>query len=182
MGLASFAAYRYLRHKDVAYQARLIDESNVKASIVEAKGVEPRLLKPRRPEKFDENKKKLDDEINRLEKIGKENWTEYQVLSLYQMLVDFQKPSGLLSTTDSVMDDLDGYAGDSNYRYDREYYAKWKARVDDAKKEIGNAKDVETDDKCEKLRAVLKTLHEHVADFNYKWGRGIGSDPRPLAR
>ena len=38
------------------------------------------------------------------------------------------------------MDDLDEYAGDSKYRYDREYYAKWKERVDDAKKEIGNAR------------------------------------------
>ena len=172
VGLASFVAWRYFQHKDVAHQGRLIDESDVKASIVEAKTVEPRLPDPLRPEGFKEKKENLDGEIDRLEKIGKENWTEYQVLSLYQMLVDFRKPSDLVSATDSVMDDLDEYAGDSKYRYDREYYAKWKERVDDAKKEIGNARDVKTDDKCEKLRAVLKTLHEHVADFNYKWAEG----------
>ena len=180
LGLASFAYWRYLQHENVARRSRLTDESEVKASIVEAKTVEPRLCDPRRPEKFEEKKKNLDDEIDRLEKIGKENWTEYEVLSLYQMLVDFRKPSDLVSATDSVMDDLDEYAGDSKYRYDREYYAKWKQRVDDAKEEIDNAKDVgtdeakdvERDDKCEKLRAVLKTLHEHVADFNYKWAEG----------
>ena len=172
VGLASFVAWRYFQHKDVAHQARLIDESEVKASIVEAKTVEPRLRDPLRPEGFKEKKENLDSEIGRLEKIGKENWTEYEILALNQMLVDFRKPSDLVSTTDSVMDDLDEYAGDSKYRYDREYYAKWKERVDDAKKEIGNATDVKTDDKCEKLRAVLKTLHEHVADFRYKWAEG----------
>ena len=180
LGLASFAYWRYLQHENVARRSRLTDESEVKASIVEAKTVEPRLRDPRRPEKFEEKKKNLDDEIDRLEKIGKENWTEYEVLSLYQMLVDFRKPSDLVSATDSVMDDLDEYASDSKYRYDREYYAKWKQRVDDAKEEIDNAKDIETDeakdverdDKCEKLRAILKTLHEHVADFNYKWAEG----------
>ena len=53
-----------------------------------------------------------------------------------------------------------------------QYYAKWKERVDDAQKEISNAKDAETDDKCEKLRAVLKTLYEHLAGFNYRWAEG----------
>ena len=171
-GLASFVAWRFFQHKHVAHQARLIDESEVKASIVEAKTVEPRLRDPFRPEEFEEKKQDLACEINRLEKIGKENWTEYEVLSLYQMQVDFRRPSDLVSTTDSVMDDLEEYAGDSKYRYDREYYAKWKERVDEAKEGIGNSEDLKTDDKCKKLRAVLKTLHEHVADFHYKWAEG----------
>ncbi len=139
---------------------------------MEAKTVEPRLRDPCRPEEFEEKKQDLACEINRLEKIGKENWTEYEVLSLYQMQVDFRRPSDLVSTTDSVMDDLEEYAGDSKYRYDREYYAKWKERVDEAKEGIGNSEDLKTDDKCKKLRAVLKTLHEHVADFHYKWAEG----------
>ena len=172
MGLASFVAWRYFQHKDVAHQSRLKDESDVKASIVTAKTVEPRLCDPQRPERFKEKKGKLDDEIDRLEGIGKDEWTEYEVLSLEQMLVDFRKLSDLVSTTDSVMDDLDEYAGDSKYRYDREYYAKWKDRVEDAKKEIGNAKDIKADDKSEKLRAVLRTLYEHVADYDYKWSEG----------
>ena len=171
-GLGSFVAWRYFQHKDVAHQGRLEDKSDVEASIVEAKTVEPRMVRPLRPEGFKEKKKNLDNEIKRLEEIGRENWTEYQVLSLYQMLVDFLKPLDLVSTTDSVMDVLDEYAADSRYRYDREYYAKWKERVDDAKKEIDNAKDVEKDEKSERLRAVLKTLYEHVADFNYKWAEG----------
>ena len=171
-GLGSFVAWRYLLREDVAHQGRLEDKSDVEASIVEAKTVEPRMVRPLRPEGFKEKKKNLDNEIKRLEEIGRENWTEYQILSLYQMLVDFLKPLDLVSTTDSVMDVLDEYAADSRYRYDREYYAKWKERVDDAKKEIDNAKDVEKDEKSERLRAVLKTLYEHVADFNYKWAEG----------
>ena len=172
VGLASFVAWRYLQHGHIAHQARLMDESEVKASIVEAKTVEPRLRDPVRPEEFEEKKENLASEINRLEMIGKENWTEYEVLSLYQMQVDFRRPSDLVSATDSVMDDLEEYAGDSKYRYDREYYAKWKERVDDAKEEIGNSEDLNTDDNCKKLRAVLKTLHEHVSDFRYKWAEG----------
>lgn len=172
VGLASFIAWRYFQHKDVAHQGRLEDKSDVEASIVEAKTVEPRLARPLRPEGFKEKKKNLDIEVKRLEEIGRENWTEYQVLSLYQMLVDFLKPPDLVSTTDSVMDVLDEYAADSKYRYDREYYAKWKERVDDAKKEIDDAEHAERDEKSERLRAVLKTLYEHVAEFNYKWAEG----------
>ena len=180
LGLASFAYWLYVRHEDFARRSRLKDESEVKASIVEAKTVEPRLHEPRRPEEFEEKKKQLDEEIDRLQKIGKESWTEYEVLSLSQMLVDFLKPSDLVSTTDSWMDDLEEYADDSKYRYDRDYYAKWKERVDDAKKEIDNkkdagtddAKDIERDDRCEKLRAVLKTLQEHVANFHRSWAEG----------
>ena len=37
---------------------------------------------------------------------------------------------------------------------------------------IGDAQGVEADDKCERLRAVLKTLYDHVADFNAKWAEG----------
>lgn len=153
-----------------------MDESVVKGSIVDAKTVEPRLRRPLRPEGFREKKENLDGEIQRLETIGKKNWTEYQVLSLNQMLVDFLRPSDLISTTDSVMDDLDEYAGDSKYRYDREYHQKWRERVDEAKEKIGDMGDInmddETDKKCEALRAVLRTMYEHVADFRYKWAVG----------
>ena len=172
VGLASFIAWRYLQHDVVARKGRLMDEGEVKGSIVDAKTVEPRMRDPLRPEGFEEKKGNLNDEIERLEAMGKENWTEYEVLSLYQMLVDFLKPSELVSTTDSVMDDLEEYAADSKYRYDRDYYAKWKERVDEAKEKIGASKDIAADDECEDLRAVLKTIYEHVADFRFKWAQG----------
>ena len=175
VGLVSFAGSRYFQHADVAHRSRLEDKNEVEASIVEARTVELRLFEPRRPETFEEKKKQLNTEIKRLKKIGKENWTEYQILSLNQMLVDFRKPSDLICTADSVLDDLEEYAGDSRYLYNREYYAKWQKRVDEAKEEIGNEKDAtskQIDDKCEKLRAVLKTLYEHVTDFAYKWAKG----------
>ena len=70
------------------------------------------------------------------------------------------------------MDVVEEYAGDSRFRYDRDYYAKWKKRVDDAVDAIGDAQGVDADNKCERLRAVLKTLYDHVADFNLKWAEG----------
>ena len=172
VGIAGFTSLRYFQHKSSAHRSRLEDESEVRASIVEAKTVQPRLLDPLRPERFDEKKEDLDKEIQRLEALGPERWTEYELLSLYQMLVDFLKPSDLRSTTDSVMDVVEEYAGDSRFRYDRDYYAKWKKRVDDAVDAIGDAQGVDADNKCERLRAVLKTLYDHVADFNLKWAEG----------
>ena len=171
-GLTGLALVIYFRHKARAYRDRLEDKSSVEASIVEARTVGPRLLDPVRPEGIEEKKKNLREEIDRLQEIGTENWTEYAVLSLYQMLVDFLKPLDLIATTNSVMDELEEYAADSKYRYDREYYAKWKERVDTAVKEIDGATDNESDDKSEKLRAVLKTLYEHLADFKLKWTEG----------
>ena len=171
-GIGGFASLRYFQHSSAAHSTRLEDESVVNASIVEAKTVQPRLLEPLRPERFDQKKEDLDKEIQRLEALGPQGWTEYQLVSLYQMLVDFLNPSDLRSTTDSVMDVLEEYAGDSRFRYDRDYYAKWKKRVDDALEAIGDAQGVEADDKCERLRAVLKTLYDHVADFHAKWAEG----------
>ena len=172
VGLTGFASVFYFRHKEVAHQNRLEDQSEVDALIVEAETVEPRLLDPIKPEGFEEKTKNLATEIGRLKRIEKENWTEYQVLSLNQMLADFLKPLDLIATTNSVTDELEEYAADSKYRYDREYYAKWKGRVDEAIEEIGNPTSIEADDKSERLRAVLKTLYEHVADFQAKWTEG----------
>ena len=68
LGLASFACWLYVRHEDFARRSRLKDESEVRASIVEAKTVEPRLHEPRRPEEFEEKRKQLDEEIDRLQR------------------------------------------------------------------------------------------------------------------
>ena len=144
----------------------------VEASIVEAKTVEPRLLDQSKAEEIEEKKNKVGEEIERLQKIGAERWREYEVLSLNQMLVDFLNPQDLIATTNSVMDELYEYATDSKYRYDREYYAKWKQRVEEAVKKIDNATGQKADDKSEQLRAVLKTLYEHLADFKKKWAEG----------
>ena len=172
LGLAGFALAIYFRHETRVHQDRLEDKSVVKASIVEATTVEPRLLDQSRLEEIEEKKNKVDREIERLQTIGAKYWTEYEVLSLSQMMVDFLSPQDLIARTNSVMDELDEYATDSKYQYDREYYAKWQQRVDEAVKEIDGATDQKTDDKSERLRAVLKTLYEHLADFKKKWTEG----------
>ena len=172
LGLTGFVLAIYFRHAASAYKNRLEDESVVKALIVDAKAAEPRLLDPSGPEKIEEKKNKVGKEIERLGKIGTEHCTEYEVLSLYQMLVDFLNPHDLIATTNSVMDELYEYATDSKYRYDHEYYAKWQQRVDEAVKEIDGARGQKVDVKSEQLRAVLKTLYEHLADFKKKWAEG----------
>ena len=172
LGLTGLTLVIYFHHKARVYRDRLEDKSSVEASIVEARTVEPRSLDPIRPDEMEEKKKNLGKEIDRLQELGAENWTEYAVLSLYQMLVDFLKPQDLIATTNSVMDELEEYAADSKYRYDREYYAKWKERVDTAVKETDGAADNDVDDKSEQLRAVLKTLYEHLSDFKLKWTEG----------
>ncbi len=172
LALTFFVLAIYIRHEVNVHHNRLEDKSMVEASIVEATTVEPRLLDPSRPENIEEKKANLSREIDRLQKMGDALWTEYAVLSLNQMLVDFSKPQDLIATTNSVMDDLDEYATDSKYQYDRENYAKWRQRVDDAVKKIDDSTGNDADDKSEQLRAVLKTLHEHLADYKLKWAQG----------
>lgn len=170
---------RYLRHKINVHKARLVDHSQATATIVEARTVEPRLNAPEeRPEEYETKKNHLLTEVKRLEDLGSKFWTEYQVLSLDQMLVDFLKVDDLKANSQSSLADLEEYAGDDAYRYDIELFNKWKDRIDkatskiDKKEEDENSNKLEIDSTASSLRAELKTLLEHVAIYTLKWAEG----------
>ena len=138
---------RYIRHKVNIHKARLEDRSEVWAAIVEARTVEPRLNDPEeRPEDYKTKQVNLLTEVDRLEALGHKGWTEYQVLSLDQMLVDFLKVGDLKARTQSSLADLEEYSGDDAVRYDYEQYKKRSDQIEAATKKIQNKEDEEGKD------------------------------------
>lgn len=138
--------------------------------------VEPRLRSPEiRPEGFDEKVKCLKDEVTRLKDkdLGPKGWTEYQILPLDQMLVDFLIVEDLNSYAHSSLNTLNDYVQDVTHRADVVLYKRWKKRVDAAEKKIGaNSQPLQQDKAAEALRAELKMLRNELADFDRYWAVG----------
>ena len=104
--IASLIGAHRCRHKKMVRRSRLEDCSVVRAMLVEARTIEPRLENPQKPDAYEDKKEELHTEVVRLEKIGEKEWTEYQVLSLSQMLVEFLKVEDLKATSRIRLDDL----------------------------------------------------------------------------
>lgn len=184
--LAGLFLDRYLRHKTREHTARLKDLSEVEALFVEVDTVEPRLRDPQKPDNFDQKVEQLKDEVKRLKNLGPRGWTEYQILSLLQLLVDFLKLNELKAWARSSLAEREEYAEDSAQPYEFRQYYKWEERInaaiqktDDTKKkageteeETGEVSDARQDDAAEQLRAELRSLFEHVADYDAKWAEG----------
>ncbi len=194
--LAMLLIDRLVRHRFFVHKARLEDHSEIEALIVEAESVEHRLPEPLKPDNYEEKRGKLQIEVERLKKqVGNRGWTEYQVLSLNQMLVDFRKVDDLIAHANLILAELQEYAEDSAYRYGDQYY-HWQQRIEEAIDKINEAikqedegtaksnkttrssvalqtdKEIERDNASEQLRAELRTLLEHVADYQANWSEG----------
>lgn len=197
--LGGLILFRYGRHKLVEHKARLVDYSDVKALFVEARTIEERLKlldengkEEIRPIDFVRKKNELDDEVKRLtEEVGPKGWTEYQIISLRQMLIDFNKIDDLIASSRSTLADLEEYAEDSAFYLDRSQYDRWEKRIEDAISEIEHKKKecedkqcnndteeskrknlLQIDDCAEKLRAELRALLEYVAFYERSWSEG----------
>jgi hypothetical protein len=124
---------------------------------------------------FDVKKQQVADELQRLELLGPTGWTEFELLPLNQLVVEFLKLDDLKSRTLSYLADLSEYAEDSAYRYDQRQYNHWEQRINEA---IGKIEDLEdpTDEKrdaaAEMLRAELRTVQDHVASYHASWAKG----------
>jgi len=193
----------YNRHDKKTHEMRLLDHSVVDSILAESRTIEPRLQSPtRHPVNYDEKTTQLQDEASRVEQLGPYGWTEYQVLSLTQLLVDFLRPHDLVARSQSTLAALEDYAQDTSYGgYDQKQYGQWAERVALAISKITNADKLpepkitdedESDDgtgnanpefeyevhllhldkSAENLRAVLRTLLEHVADYESNWAQG----------
>lgn len=174
LGLVGLFVDRILRHKALVHEARLEDRSEVEASIVEARSVEPRITNPEKPDDFAKKKHRLNIEVRRLCKLGPKGWTEYQVLPLNRMLVDFMKVDDLKAQARSRLAELEDYSEDSAFSYDTRHYTRLEGSINFAIESI-DKKDgdpIEEDRASEELRAEIRTLIEHVADHHSKWAEG----------
>lgn len=185
LGLLPLAIYArmYFKNDKRLHESRQQDPSEVDALFVEARKVYSRLEPEleQRPKPFDEKVAELSDEVLRLQELGFDSWTEYQLLSLNQMLVDFLKVDDLKERARSVLEDLEEYAVGTAVAYDLRKYDGWKARINDAIEKIPDEAAAEEgavefalrrDDSAEPLRARLKSLQEHVAGYEAYWSEG----------
>lgn len=167
---------RNLRQQLDIHKARLEDRSEVEALIREARAA-GKLMDDEEisteSSKTDEKTRMLNNEILHLKGLGSRKWTEYQVLPLDRLVVDFLQKDELKARARSTLADLKDYAEDSSYRYDIEQYLHWEGRIDEAIEEIKD------DDKKDTLgqamtllQAELKTLLEHLASYEMNWAEG----------
>ena len=167
---------RWLRHDLIVHRARLEDISEVEALFVEASTVQRTLHGPMSDQEyFDSKKNNLLEEVRRLkEDVGKRGWTEYQVLSLTQMLVDFLEVDELIERAELGLAELKEYAEDSSYRYEWEQFCDWDNKIRETIEKIEDPKvdQEQRDSYVAKLRASLKTLLEHVDEYYAYWAEG----------
>jgi hypothetical protein len=175
---------RYMVQEINENRFRRHDVSKVQAIFVEAGTAAPRLKIDNviRPEDFETRKKDLEEEVKRLKELGTPGWTEYQVLSLEQMLIDFLKLDDLIARARSRLTELGKYTeGMSIELYKRQYHI-WTDRINEAvraieerRKEAGSEEQVLTlmrDTRAEKLRAETRELFGAVTGHEYNWALG----------
>ncbi len=167
-----------LRHKLFIHKSRLVDLSVVESMFIEVATVESRIENPKKPDDFDKKKKQIEDEVTRLTKLGNRGWTEFQILSLNQLLVDFLKIDELKARTRSTLANLKEYSFNRTSLYDRELYEQWESRINEVFKSIDNIDrssenySLQVDITAEALRAQLRTLLEEVSNYEQLWAEG----------
>ena len=170
---------RFLPHKLRVHREQVVDRSQVDALIQEARDVRPRPPlqndgpQETRPLDFEQLKASVDAEVHRLHRIGPEAWTNYQVLTLDRQLIDFLPIEDLKARAQSSLVDLEDYAEGDAFSYNARLYTHWKATIDEDIKEIEGCTDEQERDRvADKLRADLRSLLEHVANYESTWAEG----------
>lgn len=114
-------------------------------------------------------------EVSRLEKLGSDGWTEFQILTLNRLLIDFLPIEDLKARARSSLEELKEYADGDAFSYDVSLYYSWEEKItsniDDLERKNEKKKD-EKKNMVEALRANLRSLREHVADYEYNWAEG----------
>lgn len=175
--LMSLILDRTLRHNARVHDSRLRDRSEVEALIFEVGAIEPRLSTGEitRPHEYDVKSKRIIQEVVRLREIGISAWTEYQVLQVDQLLVDFMKIEDLIIGAESCLADLEDYAVDALYKYETRHFDRLKDAIEESIRLLrdsqGSSK-IDRDDQSETLRAQLKDLLEHIAGYRKYWAEG----------
>lgn len=113
-------------------------------------------------------------------------YTEYDVLTLDQSLLDFYSASDLLARSDTLLNNLREYADDEERQYPREKFNRHADKIDRLKNKLesalkqeeepseANKSNVEEVRKRaeNKLRAYLVELLEHIAGVDRYWFTG----------
>ena len=163
-----------VRHRMRVHESRKADPSEVETLIQEANNVRPRLTRPRRPVNYEEKRTEVVKEVRRLNDVGPHGWTEFQILALDRLRIDFLGIEDLKALALSSLADLKEYAEGDAFSYDVSLYYDWEEKIKSAISVIDELYNTETakDHKAEMLRANLRSLLYHVADYESNWAKG----------
>ena len=172
----------FIRHWERIHDSRKEDRSEIEALIQEAKNIQPRLTEPERPAGFEDKRQQVQEEVERLtEGVGPEGWTEFQVLTLDRMLIDFLPLEDLKARARSSLDELREYAYGEAFSYNDNFYRDWEDKINtnindleelDKELDEDDERAQKIDDKADALRANLRAVREHVAEYRAKWAEG----------
>ena len=167
--LLGLVSYYILRHEIRIHNRRKEDQSEIRALIQEALTADPGDM--------GEKHKQMREEVRRLtERIGPKSWTEFQVLPLDRMLIAFLPFEDLIARARSSLDELKEYAEGDAFSYNVRLYYRWEDTILSLIKELETDEPNGNGDKRkgleEKLRANLRSLREHVADYQSNWATG----------
>ena len=181
--LSGLICYFIAAHILRVHKERLVDRSEVESIIQEARRVEKEEWRVETTPNFKEKSAWLKIEADRLSfEFGPKGWTEYQVLTLETLLIDFLSIQDLKARSRSYLVELREYADGDAFSYNVELYYEWKKLIEADIQEIENAESGMNGKEGkepqqewpgeESLRANLRSLLEHIADYELKWAKG----------
>jgi len=171
--LSALITHFVVQHEPRIHESRKEDRSEIEALIQEAlNSIQTDTDSTKGGEKAQIHQK-LGNEIHRLRTdLGPAAWTEYQVLTLKQILVDVLPTSDLLARARSVLEELREYAEGPAFSYNSDLFYRWQTEIHTNMAELkeGNAEEKERAES--NLRANIKSVYEHVADYKSNWSEG----------
>ena len=170
--LAGLIAYFILKHKIRIHVKRKEDRSEVEALMQEALNLRPPILDSADRNNIEEIKNQIREEIRRLkDEVGPEGWTEYQVLTLKRLLIDIFSIDDLLARARSVLEELREYAEGPAFSYNSDLFHRWETEINQDINELKND-NKSTNSSVKRMRANVKSVYEHVADYRSNWSEG----------
>ena len=170
--LSGLVADFIIRHKIRVHEKRKGDRSEIEALIQQANIIQASLPDPENPTELTEKQKQIEKEVKRLEDLGPEGWTEFQVLTLDRLLIDFLLIEDLKALAQSSLEDLEVYAHGDAFSYDARLYYRWEEKITSAIDDLEKNDGEDGVNRVEVLRANLRSLLYHVADYHANWAKG----------
>lgn len=185
--LVGIVVENLLCYKERVFKKRVEDRSQVQWLLQEAESFICHIEKGNRSSgKMIRNKDRLKKELERLKDcLGPQCWTEYQVLTLDCLLVDCFQLADLKARALSGLAELKEYAVGAAFSYDVNLYYEWEKRIksiiqkiEDIERSVDDSGNSNSTVKSEvvklrsNLQANVRSLREHIADYQFNWARG----------
>ena len=178
--LAGLVCDFVVRHRSRVKRARIEDPSEIEALIRDAEQVLEEGVDEGESNRKKQKRVFMAKEVQRLRDLGHYKWTEYRVLTLDCLLIEFLSSVELMARARSSLADLKEYADGSAFSYDVQHYYDWEKRIESniaqieesKRKQESASRRKELKRNKKELRANLQSLLEHVANYESNWSEG----------